>query len=206
MKESAPKLLLHLCCGPCAITTIAAAQAEGLAPSGLFYTPNIHPLQEYLKRRQGAKEVATRSGIALSFLSPEYDPRLFFHAIHGRENDRCRICYRLRLERAAAEARTQGFTHFGSSLLYSRRQKHEEIIEAAKEVEKQSRVEFYYRDLRPTWQEGINLSKDWGIYRQNYCGCIYSEEERFARQLAEARAEDGDGESGGEGNLRGSCP
>lgn len=189
LKEQQPELLLHVCCGPCAITTIAAVQADGLKPVGLFYNPNIHPLQEYLKRREGAAQVAERSGIPLRFCAPEYDPRLFLHAVHGQEEDRCRHCYRLRLARVAQTAKTHGFTHFSSSLLYSKRQRHEEIIEAAKAVEKDSRVEFYYRDLRPTWQHGIDLSKDWGIYRQNYCGCIYSEAERFARQLEKIQSD-----------------
>ena len=187
MTERAPELLLHVCCGPCAITTIGAAQAAGFNTTGLFYNPNSHPLQEYLKRRQGAGQVAERTGIPLTFAPLEYDPRVFLHAIHGQEHDRCRHCYRLRLERAAQTAKEQGFTHFSTSLLYSRRQRHEEIVEVARDIEKQSRVEFYYHDLRPTWQQGINLSKDWEIYRQNYCGCIYSEAERFARQLEEAR-------------------
>ena len=189
MKERTPQLLLHLCCGPCAITTIAAALADGFAATGLFYNPNIHPLQEYFKRREGAAQVAERTGIPLRFCALEYDPRLFLRAVHGREEDRCRHCYALRLERAAQTAKRHGFTHFGTSLLYSRRQRHEEIVETAKNAEKQTGVEFYYRDLRPTWQEGIDLSKDWGIYRQNYCGCIYSEAERFARQLDKIQAD-----------------
>ena len=189
MSERPPKLLLHLCCGPCAITTIAAAQADGLAAVGLFYNPNIHPLQEYFKRREGAVQVAERAGMPLRFCGLEYDPRVFLHAVHGREEDRCRQCYRLRLEQTVHTAKRHGFTHFSTSLLYSRRQKHEEIVEEAKSAEKRSRVEFYYRDLRSTWQQGIDLSKEWGVYRQNYCGCIYSEAERFARQLEKIQAD-----------------
>ena len=189
MSERPPKLLLHLCCGPCAITTIAAAQADGLAAVGLFYNPNIHPLQEYFKRREGAVQVAERSGIPLRFCALEYDPRVFLRAVHGREEDRCRQCYRLRLEQTVHAARRHGFTHFSTSLLYSRRQKHEEIVEEARGAEKRSGVEFYCRDLRPTWQQGIDLSKEWGVYRQNYCGCIYSEAERFARQLEKIQAD-----------------
>lgn len=187
MKERPPELLLHVCCGPCAITTIATAQSDGFKTSGLFYNPNIHPLQEYLKRREGAGQVAEREGIPLRFCGLEYDPRVFLHAVHGRENDRCRYCYRLRLTRVAQIAKKHGFTHFSTSLLYSKRQRHEEIIEEARAVEKESRVEFYYRDLRPTWRQGIDLSKEWSIYRQNYCGCIYSEAERFVRQLDKIR-------------------
>ena len=106
-----------------------------------------------------------------------------------REEDRCRQCYRLRLEQTVHAARRHGFTHFSTSLLYSRRQKHEEIVEEARGAEKRSGVEFYCRDLRPTWQQGIDLSKEWGVYRQNYCGCIYSEAERFARQLEKIQSD-----------------
>ncbi len=189
MPVNAPKLLLHLCCGPCAITTIAAVQAGGFQATGLFYNPNIHPLQEYLKRREGAGQVTTRTDLPLRFCAPEYDPRIFLRTVHGQEEDRCRHCYRLRLMRTAQAAREHGFTHFSTSLLYSRRQRHEEIVEVARAVEKESRVEFHYQDLRSTWQEGIELSKTWGIYRQNYCGCIYSEAERFAKQLAAAQSD-----------------
>ena len=177
------RLLLHSCCAPCSGEVMEAITASGIDYAIFFYNPNIHPVQEYLKRREGAAQVAEHSDIPLCFCAPEYDPRVFLHAVHGREEDRCRHCYRLRLTRVAQAAKEHGFTHFGSSLLYSKRQRHEEIIEVARAVEKDSRVEFYYRDLRPTWQQGIDLSKEWGIYRQNYCGCIYSEAERFARQL-----------------------
>jgi predicted adenine nucleotide alpha hydrolase (AANH) superfamily ATPase len=187
MTERLPELLLHVCCGPCAITTLADVQGKGFKTTGLFYNPNVHPLQEYLKRRNGAAQVAERTGIALRFCAPEYDPRVFLHTVQGQENDRCRHCYALRLKRVAQIAKQHGFTHFGTSLLYSKRQQHEEIIEAAQAAAKENRVEFYYQDLRPTWQEGIALSKQWGIYRQNYCGCIYSEAERYAGQLAEAQ-------------------
>lgn len=189
MHSKTPNLLLHICCGPCAITTSAAVLGAGFAATGLFYNPNIHPAQEYLKRRQGALEVAGRQGLDLRFCREEYEPRVFLRAVHGREGEeRCRVCYALRLMRAAQAARANGFTHFCTSLLYSRRQRHEEIVEAAKAAEKQSGVEFYYQDLRPTWQAGIERSKEWGIYRQNYCGCIYSEQDRFARELAAAQA------------------
>ncbi len=185
-----PKLLLHVCCGPCAITTIAAVQNADFETAGLFYNPNIHPAQEYLRRRQGALEVAGRYGLDLRFNREEYEPRVFLRAVHGRESsaERCRICYALRLMRTVLLARQNGFSHFSTSLLYSRRQRHDEIIETAKEAEKKSGVEFYYQDLRPTWQVGIDRSKEWGIYRQNYCGCIYSEHDRFSRDLAATQA------------------
>lgn len=179
-------ILLHICCGPCAIMPIRRLLDEGHKVTGFFYNPNIHPLAEYLRRREGAATVAERYGIPMLWaLEPEdYNTVQWLHMIHGREDSRCALCWGQRLERTCREA-AGGFEAFSSSLLYSRYQQHD-FIRARGEALAEAAgggVTFYYRDFRTDWQEGIDVSKEWGIYRQQYCGCILSENERYAKML-----------------------
>lgn len=180
----AERVLAHLCCGPCAITTVQALQGEGFEVTGLFVNPNIHPLAEYLKRRDGAVEVAEKLGIPLIVKDGEYDPKGWMRAVCFREDNRCFHCYQMRLERTAQIARKGGFDGFTSSLLYSRQQKHEVIRQLGRDLATE-KTRFLYRDFRKGWERGIETSKQWGIYRQQYCGCILSEYERYQRQLAD---------------------
>jgi predicted adenine nucleotide alpha hydrolase (AANH) superfamily ATPase len=196
MSSLAPsRLLLHVCCGPCAIAPVEWLQVQGVEVVGLYFNPNIHPLQEYLRRRQGLVEVAERMGFEALFLDEEYAPRDFFHAIHGRESERCPDCYSLRLDRVAALAAQGGFPAFTSTLLYSKYQKHEAIVAAGRPAAAAQGIDFFYHDFREGWRRGIDLSKEWGIYRQQYCGCLYSEFERYRREweavCASARSKPG---------------
>lgn len=184
---SAPaRLLAHVCCGPCAIAPVERLQAQGVELVGVYYNPNIHPLQEYLRRRQGLVQVAVRMGFQTLYLDDEYAPQDFFHTIHGREEQRCDACYALRLNRVAALAAQLGFPAFTSTLLYSKYQRHEAIRAAGERAAETHGVEFFYQDFREDWRRGIELSKEWGVYRQQYCGCLYSEFERYRRELEAA--------------------
>lgn len=176
------RVLVHICCGPCSITTVMGLQEEGFEVTGLFFNPNIHPLSEYLKRRDGALQVAEKLGIRLIVKDEEYDPNTYLRATTFREENRCFHCYQLRLERAAQIARKGKFDHFTSTLLYSKMQKHEEIAALGKDMSTE-KTSFLYRDFREGWKRGIELSQKWGIYRQQYCGCIYSEYERYQKEL-----------------------
>jgi predicted adenine nucleotide alpha hydrolase (AANH) superfamily ATPase len=102
-----------------------------------------------------------------------------------READRCQACYYLRLSYTAKIARSQAFDGFTTTLLYSRYQKHEWIKSTAESLAKEYGVSFYYHDFRAGWSEGIRISKEAGMYRQPYCGCIYSEKERYWRSVAD---------------------
>jgi predicted adenine nucleotide alpha hydrolase (AANH) superfamily ATPase len=117
-------------------------------------------------------------------LSPAADPAPWLRAaldIIERGGDRCRFCLRARIFHCAGQARRLGYDAFSTTLLYSRRQRHDDIRALGEEAEKNSGIPFAYRDFRPLWGEGIRLSKEWGIYRQQYCGCLFSEYERHAR-------------------------
>lgn len=176
------RLLLHICCGPCAITTLTTLRDQGFAVTGLFYNPNIHPLTEYAKRRDGCLEVAERLGVTVIVKDDEYDPKAWFRDVAQRETNRCFHCYARRLERTAAIARKGGFDGFSTTLLYSRHQKHEVIAGLGRDMATKA-TPFVYHDFRQGWSEGIETSKAWGVYRQQYCGCLYSENERYARLL-----------------------
>ncbi len=108
-----------------------------------------------------------------------YNIREFLRKIAFNEGRKCGICYLLRLEKTAAKAKEGGFDAFSTTLLYSRYQKHEEIIKIAQELAKKHDIDFYYYDFRTGWGRGITLSKKYGMYRQQYCGCVYSERDRY---------------------------
>ena len=185
------RILLHICCGPCAIYPAARLAEEGFAPSGFFYNPNIHPYQEYAKRLSSAREFAFRTGLSLQ-VRDGYDLDEFLRRAAGKGAGRCEQCYRLRLDVAAAEARREGFPLVTTSLLYSKYQKHDLIRGVAREMAWEHGVELYYEDFRIGWREGIVESKAMGLYRQQYCGCIYSERDRYERAAAPEGRERGD--------------
>jgi len=113
--------------------------------------------------------------------SDEYQIIEFMRAIAGHEANRCPVCYKMRLEQTAKAARENGFDAFTTTLLISPYQNHEQIVEIARDVAKNAGVDFYYEDFRPGFREGHRISKEMGLYHQSYCGCVYSEWERYAK-------------------------
>lgn len=192
MKENS--LLLHACCGPCAITPILRFLDEGRDVTLWFMNPNIHPLQEYLRRREGVYEVAQKLGVALIFDDVAWNLSEWLGAQLPRAEspERCRWCCVDRLTKTRQKARALGFAAFSTTLLYSIYQPHEIIAQAGKRLAEQEGPAFLYRDFRITWREGANLSREWNIYRQPYCGCLFSERERYAKKFTRTRAEYGD--------------
>ena len=174
------KILFHICCAPCALYPLSRLREEGMEPTGFFYNPNIHPYTEYTKRLDTVKELSHRAGLGVVYRDG-YDLDAFLSRVVGRGANRCEQCYRMRLDAAGAAAREQGFTMLTTSLLYSKYQKHDLIKGIAVEMSAEYGVEFYYEDFRRGWREGIMESKAMGLYRQQYCGCIYSERERYQR-------------------------
>ncbi len=172
------KILFHICCAPCAIYPYSRLREDGLEPTGYFYNPNIHPYLEYRKRIDTVKEFALRVGLEV-FYRDGYDLDEFLGRTVGTGTGRCERCYRMRLHAAGTEARDRGFSAFTTSLLYSKYQKHDLIKGVARETADEFGIEFYYEDFRRGWREGIMESKAMGLYRQQYCGCIFSERERY---------------------------
>lgn len=172
------KVLLHICCGPCALYPLRTLRAAGHKVTGFFYNHNIHPYQEYARRLDSVVRMAELEALPL-VIRDEYDLESFLSNVAAAPERRCSYCYASRLRAAAAVAAEMGFDAFTASLLYSRYQRHDEIRELGERIGREFGVMFHYEDFRPGWQEGIRLSKELGLYRQQYCGCIYSEKDRY---------------------------
>ncbi len=172
------KVLLHVCCGPCATATVPWWKARKADVLGFFSNPNIHPLLEYRRRLTGARDVASLAGMEL-IVDPTYDPEAWFASVGGGEGSRCARCIGQRLEQAAREALVHGCDAFSTTLSISPWQDHASIQAEGKRAGDRHGVEFIYADLRPLYGESRRLSREWGIYRQKYCGCLVSEWERY---------------------------
>lgn len=176
-------LLLHTCCGPCTVYPLSLLRGEGHRVVGYFYNPNIHPYLEFKRRLDTLREFARREGLEL-VARDGYDLERYLEAaLHPPAGEtRCHACYRMRLDETARTAREKGFGRFTTTLLVSPYQKHEAVVEAAREAASRHGVDFYYRDFRPGWREGVARSRNLGLYRQPYCGCIFSEMERYRKE------------------------
>jgi hypothetical protein len=162
---------------------VKALRDEGFEVTGLFLNPNIHPLREYLRRKGALLEVSEKLDFPVIYKDEEYEPQEYFRRVAYREANRCFHCYSMRLERAHSIAGRGGFEAFTSTLLYSRRQKHEMIAQLCRDLAGGGAPEFLYRDFRQGWKQGVEESKAMGVYRQQYCGCLFSEAERYRREL-----------------------
>ena len=175
------KTLLHICCAPCSVMCIDTLRAEGIEPVGYWYNPNIHPVTEYRARRNTLVQYAKDIDMEL-IVRDDYGLREFVRAIYPELESRCGVCYDMRLREAARFALDHGFESFSTTLLISPYQNHELIIETAEKAAKEFGVEFLYRDFRPRFREGQQRAREMGLYMQKYCGCVFSEEERYIKK------------------------
>jgi predicted adenine nucleotide alpha hydrolase (AANH) superfamily ATPase len=177
LQNLAMKLLLHICCAPCGIYPLRRLRQEDFAVSAFFYNPNIHPQEEYLRRRQAVERWAKEEKCPL--IAPAYRPEEFFQAL-GKEEampQRCFLCWRLRLGRTACVAQEGGFRQFSTALLASPYQDQEKIKQIGKDLSLAGKgeAEFYYADFRPGFRQAHDEARLQGIYCQKYCGCTYSQ-------------------------------
>ena len=173
--------LLHICCAPCANQCIEVLQGDGLGVTGFWYNPNIHPFTEYRARRNTVREYLESIDLKL-IEQNDYALRPFVRAVAEDIENRCGKCYELRLFEAARQAREGGFDSFTSSLFISPYQNHELMRETAERAAAQYGVEFLYRDFRPYFRAGQDKARELGMYMQKYCGCVFSEEERYLKK------------------------
>ncbi|HKJ04897.1 MAG TPA: epoxyqueuosine reductase QueH [Geopsychrobacteraceae bacterium] len=173
------KILLHVCCGNCAIYPVKILREQNHEVTGFFFNHNIHPYQEFKRRLDTTREYADRVELPLT-VRDEYLLEVFLGEVAADPSQRCSYCYRSRLIETAREAAVAGFEAFSTTLLYSRYQKHDAIVAFGRDLAEEYNLIFHYEDYRSGWQEGIRLSKEMELYRQQYCGCIYSEKERYA--------------------------
>ena len=172
------KILLHICCANCAIYPLERLSEKGEV-MGFFFNPNIHPFQEYKKRLEALKVYSEQTRLSL-ICRDEYLLEEFLKNVSQWPEERCGYCYRVRLEATAKEAKKSSFDAFSTTLLQSTHQNHALIREMGETISMEVGIPFHYEDFRPGWKRGVEVSKAMGLYRQQYCGCIYSEKERFA--------------------------
>lgn len=172
------KILLHVCCGPCSIVPINELKKDNHEIWGYFYNSNIHPYTEFTKRLETFRNYSQKINLPV-IIDDSYDLDEFLRQAAFREGERCRACYSMRLRRAAQVARKGKYEAFTTTLLVSPFQNHGLIKDIASAIGEEIGVPFYYQDFRPGYKESIPLSKEENMYRQGYCGCIYSERDRY---------------------------
>ncbi len=175
------KTLLHICCAPCANQCIQTLREEGIAVTGFWYNPNIHPFTEYRARRNCLREFAATIDLPL-IEKNDYGLRPFVRAVAEDIENRCVKCYEMRLFETAKTAAEQGFDSFTSSLFISPYQNHELMKEVANRAAETYGVTFLYRDFRDVFKAGQDFAREHAFYMQKYCGCVFSEEERYLKK------------------------
>lgn len=184
-----PKLLLHSCCGPCSSYCLEYL-SQYFSITVLYYDPNISPEEEYRKReneqRRLIEQLPTKHKV--TFVPDRYDPNEFYSAVKGHESDpeggeRCMICYRLRLGRAAEYAAENGFDYFCSTLSISPMKNCAALNRIGGELSEIYNVKHLPNDFKKHggYLRSIELSREYGMYRQNYCGCVFSKKEAERR-------------------------
>ena len=181
-----PKVLLHCCCAPCSLSCVEPLKNEGVDITAFWFNPNIHPFKEYEARRDCLAEFMENEKIPL-VVKEDYGLRKFVKNVAEDIDGRCVYCYSVRLEETAKYAKENGFDGFTSTLFSSLYQNHELMVKKANELAEKYGVEFYYRDFRPNFREGNQKAREMGLYLQKYCGCIFSEEDRYQKQINKAK-------------------
>ena len=173
------KVLIHTCCAPCLCFPQQLLQEQRFEVTALWYNPNIHPFSEYQNRMNTLCNYQVKNNINIVYLEEYNLNEWLSYTKKGWENhdkpSRCQLCYTMRLEKTANYARNNGFDCFTTTLLYSKFQFHEAIKQVGEKIAEEYEIEFIYKDLREGWKKGIQLSHEYNLYRQHYCGCMFSE-------------------------------
>ncbi len=182
-----PSLLLHICCAPCSPYAIKLLQ-KNFNVTAYFYDPNIHPEKEYRFRLEEMKRFS--SEIGLPFIEAEYDINSWFDSTKGYEGDkergeRCNLCFNLRMEKTASFARENGFEFFSTVLSASPHKDAKMINTIGKMLSQKYLVKFLEADFkkRDGFKKSVIMSNEYGLKRQNYCGCIYSQEKENRKKV-----------------------
>ena len=175
-------VLMHTCCAPCSLSCIDPLRAEGIEPVAFWYNPNIHPWKEYEARRDCLLAYAPTIEMQV-IVDEDYGLRAFVEHVASDIDHRCTYCYQHRLEETARYAAEHGYEAFTSTLLASLYQDHDGIKAAAEKYARQYGVEFLDRDFRPNFRAGNQRARELGFYMQKYCGCVFSEQDRYQKQI-----------------------
>ncbi len=186
MKARSEPRVVHACCAPCLSAMLEELRGEGAVPTAYFYNPNIHPLLEFRRRLKACQVLAERERLPLVACG-DYGLDAFLDAIGERRArpQRCRVCYAMRLEATARHAAEGGFAVFTSTLLVSPQQDRDAIVELGHAAAARFGVAFDDTDRRHLHDAGVERARRLQLYRQQYCGCIWSEFERYRDTAAE---------------------
>ncbi|MBO7426083.1 MAG: epoxyqueuosine reductase QueH [Clostridiales bacterium] len=171
------ELLLHACCGPCSMYPQKVLQSDNISYDMLWFNPNIHPEYEWNRRLVNLRLAADHYGVKLHeegvCMEDYWKSKTYLEEFSSR----CLMCYDMRMDMTAKYAKENGYSAFSTTLLVSPYQQHEAIIESCRKKAEKYGIEFYYYDFREGFREGQNMARDIGLYRQKYCGCIFSLDE-----------------------------
>ena len=177
------RLLMHTCCAPCSVYCIESLRNEKIEPVLYWYNPNIHPYMEYKARRDTLKEYAKSIDIQAIF-EEEYGLKKFCkNTIQDLVNRCSNYCYKVRLEQTVKYAKENGYDSFTTTLLVSPYQQHEKIKEICQELALKYDINFVYKDFREGFRIGQAKARELRLYMQKYCGCIFSEEDRYKKKI-----------------------
>ena len=181
------RILLHSCCGPCS-TAVIHRLIPDYSVTVFFYNPNITDPAEYDLRRSEQlrflKEFSEREGVRIGWIEGPYDPDVYYSAVHGLEQEpeggaRCRRCFELRLQETARLAAEKGFDCFDTTLTVSPHKNADVILALGKASAQERQVAYQAGNYKKAdgYKQSLDLSRQYGLYRQNYCGCCFSRRE-----------------------------
>lgn len=176
------KLLLHICCAPCSAACIKVLREENIDIVGYWYNPNIHPFKEYDNRLKALKEYSKMINLNVIY-DDFYGLDNFVRNTINIINNRCGYCYLSRMEKVVKYAHDNGYDAFSSTLFISPYQKHDLLKDICEKLSKKYNIQFLYRDFRPYYELGREMFRETGLYMQKYCGCIFSERERYKKEI-----------------------
>ena len=182
MNDRRPKLLIHSCCAPCS-SYVMEYLSHYFEITIYYFNPNIYPEQEYIRRVEEQQRLIEEMNLSskVHFIQGDFNPNTFYEAVNGMEQepeggDRCFICYELRLREAAVLASKLGFDYFTTTLSISPHKNAQKLNEIGNSLSKEYGVEYLPSDFKKKngYKRSIELSKEYNLYRQDYCGCVYS--------------------------------
>lgn len=189
-EQKVPALLIHSCCAPCS-SYVLEYLSRYFSITVFYYNPNISPKEEYVKRLEEQKRLIASMECShpVHILDAEYDPERFFAMARGMETlpeggARCHACYEMRLREAAQAAKAGGFDYFTTTLTISPLKKSETLNAIGAKLEQEYGVSYLYSDFKKKngYKRSTELSREYGLYRQNYCGCVFSKREAERRE------------------------
>ena len=189
LKDKKPSLLVHSCCAPCS-SYVLEYLSDYFDITVLYYNPNIFPEEEYYKRKEEQKRLISEMDKGVKFIDCDFESEVFYENIKGLENEkeggkRCEVCFEIRLSKTAKLAKENNFDYFVTTLSISPLKNAEILNNIGNELSKEYGVKYLPSDFKKKegYKRSIELSKEYNLYRQDYCGCVYSRERRPRRSI-----------------------